>query len=143
MRAYNSCLFTRSISVCGRPFPLLAWLRQPRRRRGGWKVRWDGGKGRGTLWGRRWVHWGLRGDCDSGTALRLAHSKRKTILGVYSIIIILFYYIFRRSFSLTSYSGKLFTLLSIFITHFDDSKGLYIRFIVVFLFTLGFLRNSI
>ena len=142
LRAYNSCLPVCSIPVCGRPFPLLAWLRQPRRRRGGWKVRWDGGKGRGTLWGQRWVHWGLRGDCDSGTALRLSHSRRKTILGIYSIII-LFCYIFRRSFSLASYFNKSFTFLSIFITRLGGGKSLYIYFIIIFFFTPGFFRNSI
>ena len=115
LRAYNSCLPIRSISVCGRPFPLLAWLRQPRRRRGGWKVRWDGGKGRGTLWGRRWAHWGLRGDCDSGTVLRLARFRYKIVLGVY-FIILFFCYIFRRSFSFAGYFCKLFTFLFILIT---------------------------
>ena len=58
---------------------------------------------------------GLRGDCDSGTALRLAHFRRKAILGIYPIII-LSYRILGRSSSLTGYPSKSLTLLSIFIT---------------------------
>ena len=142
LRAYDACLPALSIPVCGRPFPLLTWLRQPRRRRGGWKARWGRREGRGALKRRRWAHCGLRGDCDSGTALRLAHFRRKAIPGVYPIINLSCRILGRNS-SLAGYLSKSLTLLSIFVTRLGGGKSSCIRLTVVFLLTPGFFRNSI
>src|SRR3954454_11229631 len=92
--------------------------------------------------GGKWVHCGLRGDYDSGTALSLAHSGRKTIPGVYPIII-LFCRILRRSSSLAGYPSKPLTLLSIFVTRLGGGQFPGIRFAVIFLLAPGLLGNSI
>src|SRR5436305_8594050 len=86
---------------------------------------------------------GLWGDCNSGTALRLAHSRRRTVPGVYPIIIPLFYQIFRRSSSLAGSPRKPLTLLSIFVTGLSGGEARCVRLTIVFLFPPGLLRNSV